>query len=276
MSGEFNVKTNTDYLVEILKKSIDECKKSDAGVTTRQAKKDENGDPIQMLQLSPEQLFNILSISLKDIVEMVGSVRSELTETINELKAEISSLRRELINVKCDLEMHQQYGNRDTLKLCNVPEPKLPPKVNEDTNQTVIDVLKKAGINVSKQDISVSHRLPSKDGVKPIICKFGLRNVRNHVIRGKKQMRESNEFKDSYPDVFMVEHLTPLRGKVAYQLRKDDTIAKSWSIDGRLKVLKVGYSDSDKPINITSLQDLTKLDWSQARIDDLIMNRLNR
>ena len=276
MSGEFNVKTNTDYLVEILKKSIDESKKSDAGVTTRQAKKDENGDPIQMLQLSPEQLFNILSISLKDIVEMVGSVRSELTETINDLKADNSSLRRELINVKCDLEMHQQYGNRDTLKLCNVPEPKLPPKVNEDTNQTVIDVLKKAGINVSKQDISVSHRLPSKDGIKPIICKFGLRNVRNHVIRGKKQMRESNEFKDSYPDVFMVEHLTPLRGKVAYQLRKDDTIAKSWSIDGRLKVLKVGYSDSDKPINITSLQDLTKLDWSQARIDDLIMNRVNR
>ena len=89
-------------------------------------------------------------------------------------------------------------------------------------------------------------------------------------------MRESNEFKESYPDVFMVEHLTPLRGKVAYQLRKDDTIAKSWSIDGRLKVLKVGYSESDKPINITSLQDLTKLDWSQDRIDDLIMNRINR
>ena len=229
-----------------------------------------------MSQLTHEQFFNILSITLKDVVELVGTVRTEFKEEIKELKQENTSLRRELINVKCDLEMHQQYGNRDILKLCNVPEPKLAPKAIEDTSQTVIDVLAKAGINVTKQDISVSHRLPSKDGVKPIICKFGLRNVRNHVIRGKKQMRESNEFKESYPEVFMVEHLTPLRGKVAYQLRKDDTIAKSWSIDGRLKVLKVGYSDSDKPINITSLQDLTKLDWSQARIDDLIMNRLNR
>lgn len=276
MSDNFNVLTNTNYLVDVLRKSIDEANKCESGVTTRKSKKDGNGDETQILQLSPEQLFNILSISLKDIVEMIGTVRTELTEEINDLKQDKASLRRELINVKMDLEMHQQYGNRDTLKLCNVPEPKLAPKVNEDTSQTVIDVLAKAGINVSKQDISVSHRLPTKDGTKPIICKFGLRNVRNHVIRGKKQMRENAEFKESYPEVFMVEHLTPLRGKVAYMLRKDDSIAKTWSIDGRLKVLKVGHSDTDKPINITSLQDLTKLDWSQDRIDDLILNRVNR
>ena len=86
-------------------------------------------------------------------------------------------------------------------------------------------------------------------------------------------MRESTEFKQSYPDAFMVEHLTPLRGKVAYLLRKDPTIAKSWSIDGRLKIFKQGFSTTDKPINITSLQDLTKLGWSQDRIDDLILKR---
>ena len=273
MSDQFDIKTNTDYLVDILRKSIDECKKSDAGVTTRQAKKDENGDPIQLLQLSPEQLFNILSISLKDVVEMVGTVRSELTETINELKVDNSSLRRELISVKCDLEMHQQYGNRDMLKICNIPEPILPPKVNEDTDQTVIDVLAKAGITITKADISVSHRLPTKEGPKPMICKFGLRNVRNRVIRSKKLMRESAAFKESYPDVFMVEQLTPLRGKAAYLLRQDENIAKSWSIDGRLKVFKKDYVETDKPINITSLQDLTKLGWSQARVDNLILKR---
>ena len=159
MSEKFNILTNTNYLVEILRKSIDEVNKCEAGVTTRKAKKDGNGEEIQMLQLSHEQFFNILSSTLKDVVEMVGTVRTELTEEINELKQDKASLRRELINVKCDLEMHQQYGNRDTLKLCNVTEPKLPPKTNEDTSQTVIEVLKKAGINVSKQDISVSHNL---------------------------------------------------------------------------------------------------------------------
>ena len=71
----------------------------------------------------------------------------------------------------------------------------------------------------------------------------------------------------------MVEHLTPLRGKAAYILHKDTTIAKSWSIDGRLKVFKTGYKENDKPITINSLQDLTKLGWSQDRIDDLILRK---
>ena len=86
-------------------------------------------------------------------------------------------------------------------------------------------------------------------------------------------MRESTTFKQSYPDAFMVEHLTPARGAAAYHIRQDTSIAKSWSIDGRLKVFKTGYSDSDKPITINSLQDLTKLGWSQDRIDDLISNK---
>ena len=86
-------------------------------------------------------------------------------------------------------------------------------------------------------------------------------------------MRESTTFKQSYPDAFMVEHLTPARGAAAYHIRQDTSIAKSWSIDGRLKVFKTGYSDSDKPITINSLQDLTKLGWSQDRIHDLSLNK---
>ena len=46
-------------------------------------------------------------------------------------------------------------------------------------------------------------------------------------------MRESTTFKQSYPDAFMVEHLTPASGKSAYHIRQDTSIAKSWSIDGR-------------------------------------------
>ena len=84
---------------------------------------------------------------------------------------------------------------------------------------------------------------------------------------------KSTTFKENNPDGFMVEHLTPLRGKVAYLLRKDSNIAKSWSIDGRLKVFKTGYTQSDKPVNISSLNDLTQLGWSQDRIDNLILKK---
>ena len=135
----------------------------------------------------------------------------------------------------------------------------------------------KAGIDITNKDISVCHRLPTRDsaGNKPkaIIIKFTRRDVRNHVIRQKKEMRENDAFKASYPEAFMVEHLTPLRGKAAYLIRNDTNIAKSWSIDGRLKIFKQGYTETDKPININSLQDLTQLGWSQDRIDDLMLKK---
>ena len=69
-----------------------------------------------------------------------------------------------LINTKCDLEMTQQYGNRDTLKLCNIPEPSLPARAKENTEDTIVTALGKAGITITKEDISVSHRLPARNG----------------------------------------------------------------------------------------------------------------
>ena len=118
------------------------------------------------------------------------------------------------------------------------PQSNIRTREKEDTNGTIEKILGEAGITITKEDISMSHRLPNENGIKPLICKFGCRDVRNCVIRCKRQMRESTTFKDSNPDGFMVEHLNPLRGKVAFLLRKDSNIAKAWSIDGRLKVFK--------------------------------------
>ena len=88
-------------------------------------------------------------------------------------------------------------------------------------------------------------------------------------MRQKKIMRENQTFKAAYPDVFMVEHLTPMRSKVAYKLRHDSNIEKCWTIDGKIKVVKHGAASTDYPITIDSLADLAKLDWSQEEIEEL-------
>ena len=69
----------------------------------------------------------------------------------------------------------------------------------------------------------------------------------------KKDFRDNEVLKGDYPDAFIVEHLTPLRAKVAYQLQQDDTIERVWTIDGRIKVVKKGAPTNDKPITIDSL-----------------------
>ena len=77
-------------------------------------------------------------------------------------------------------------------------------------------------------------------------------------------------FKREYLDAFIVEHLTPLRSKVAYMLRNDDSIAKTWTIDGRIKVIKSNALPSDKPITIDSLEQLTRIGWTTKQIENLI------
>ena len=141
-------------------------------------------------------------------------------------------------------------------------------------------VLSAADIPITDEDISITHRLPSKiqqrDGKpKSILLKTGRRDVRNKIMRQKKAMRENNEFQRKYPGAFIVEHLTPLRSKVAYNLRKDDAIQKCWTIDGRIKVVKVGADSKAAPITIDSLANLTKIGWSQEKVDNLILEELN-
>ena len=93
-------------------------------------------------------------------------------------------------------------------------------------------------------------------------------------MRMKRDMRENQDFKSTYPNVFMVEHLTPMRSKVAYKLRHDTSIEKCWTIDGKIKVVKVGASSQDKPITIDSLADLKDLGWHQNEIDELALSEL--
>ena len=90
-------------------------------------------------------------------------------------------------------------------------------------------------------------------------------------MRHKKVMRENATFKTEYPNAFIVEQLTPLRSKVAYKLRNDATIEKCWTIDGRIKVKKVGAESKSAPTTIDSLAQLTKIGWTQEMVDNLIL-----
>ena len=214
----------------------------------------------------------IKQISKKDVDE-----KAELKVELKKRDDEIANLKKVVINKSFEVEKLQQYINRDVVKICGVKEPVgLGPNEFEDTNDTVKTVLGAANIPITDQDISISHRLPTREqqrNGKPssLLLKTSRRDVRNRIIRHKRDMRENQEFKTNYPDVFIVEHLTPLRSKVAYQLRNDETIEKCWTIDGRIKVKKVGADSNSAPITIDSLANLTKAGWSQQKVDDLIL-----
>ena len=93
-------------------------------------------------------------------------------------------------------------------------------------------------------------------------------------MKMKKDLRLDQALNEEYPDAFIVEHLTPLRSKVCYLLRQDENIEKSWTIDGRIKVIKKGATAEDKPITIDNLNQLTKLGgtWTKEAIEKLVFD----
>ena len=225
----------------------------------------------------------LLTKTFAEFVGFINGVQTESKDEIKSLKGELKDLKQHVITGRLEHEKSQQYMNRDVIKFCGIKEPKLGPKEREDTNKTLKEVLLAADITLTDEDISVSHRLPTKEATrngkpKTMLLKTSRRDVRNKIIRKKKSMRENEEFKTAYPDVFMVEHLTPMRSKVAYKLRHDEKVEKTWTIDGRIKVVLKDAAPNSTPITIDSLAQLTTLPllaplgWTDKMLEDLVLD----
>ena len=87
----------------------------------------------------------------------------------------------------------------------------------------------------------------------------------------KKKQNDNAEFRKNYPKAFIVEDVSKTRQNIMFKLRKDDSYAHVWSIQGKIKLLKKGYTDTDTPITITTPYDLKKLGWSPKEIEDTIL-----
>ena len=147
----------------------------------------------------------------------------------------------------------------------------------EDVSQSVVEYFKDANIPMDKEQIKSAVR-PMKGSTKGphIYCTFFRGSDKVNVLRKKKtNMRENPDFQRKRPNSFITEDLTPLRQLIAFKLRKDTVrIAKSWSMDGKIKCLKVGHTDDDFPITIETPYDLEKTGWSKQEIDYFIQHNL--
>ena len=74
-------------------------------------------------------------------------------------------------------DSNEQYRRQDNVRIIEVKK-----EVDEDGYQKVADVVMKVGLQFSKTDISICHRVPSrnlKDGGRPIIVKFVRRQTKS-------------------------------------------------------------------------------------------------
>ena len=219
-------------------------------------------------------MLNHLNNEIQEVKAENTTLKTEINtvkEDALKQREENITLKKALINTCFNLERHQQFQNRDTFKICGIEEPTLQPGEFENTAKTVIKALETANVPLTEQEISASYRVPTgrdgtRSGPKNIMVKCNLHNTKDRVMRNKKVLRVNAAFKTNYPNAFIVEQLTPLRSKVAYMLRNDENVEKTWTINGKIKVILVGTEGNAKPKTIDSLSQLKQvMSWSDEK-----------
>ena len=212
-------------------------------------------------------LAAIQPIIIQSVTQAVAAAMKVAMEQFqpNRSTASCSSpgiLHPEVQTNRFEVDRLEQYSRRDSFKVFGVPES----GPQEDTSQMVVDLAKEIGVELRRDDISVSHRVyVSKKSSKPrpIIAKMVRREKKVEVMKAKKRLRELNDRKD----IFIVEDLTQLRVKLVRELRKEPRVEKVWTIDGKVFCL---VKDGAKRVKqmIDSPDDLHKIGWSEERMKE--------
>ena len=132
--------------LEPLRRSIDEVKKSIATA---------NSNYYQLqTKISPYEK------GMTELVNEIKSLRGKLLDTTNQLKA-----------LKESFNELEQYSRRDCMEIRGIPD--ISSDTREDTNEIVVELGRKIGVDLKKEDTSTSYRLPSKrkaNGERCITC----------------------------------------------------------------------------------------------------------
>ena len=138
----------------------------------------------------------VMTNNNKEVIGMLNGLRYNMDQLkatydlkLQEKDTVIERLNERIVKLSLALEKSQQYNNRDSFKICGIREPTgLGPNEREDTEKTVTTFFEKARIPVPKEELSITHRLPSRDTTrsKPLLVKLKSRILRNQVMRKKK------------------------------------------------------------------------------------------
>ena len=191
------------------------------------------------------------------VTEALADKLAEMQCTVDNLKVENTMLKAQVneITARCNtLEYKQddleQYGRRHSLRLhTNVPE-----DADEDTDQLVIGAVEAAGVTLTLDDISRSHRVGKKNTNKPraIIFRMISYRKRREVYTSRKRLPD---------DHFLTEDLTARRAHLLYLcrgLKRAGLLRFVWTSDGRILVKEAG--DSAHTYHIESESDLRRFE----------------
>ena len=215
-----------------------------------------------------EKFQEVLVSSVSDLKKEFTEILNEQSTEIRELKSNVNFLQKRIVVLEERIEDNDAYERRDTLI---VSGNKVPVKQStEDTTAIACSVIQRnLNVIVDPNEISVSHRLPTKKTDRaPIIIKFCRRNIKSDVLMSARKKKPEN--------LFINECLTPTQQTISWVLRqakKDcpDIVSGSTTFDGKNYV----WVKAPNP-NAPGAKDTRLLISTRARLEEFCSRTLKK
>ena len=114
------------------------------------------------------------------------------------------------VDARFEADVIEQYGRRDNIRIVGLEDG----GNTEDPYQEVVKVAQYCGVKLQKEDISICHRLPSRNGKRTLIARFVRREKKIEMMRNKKKLKEHGK------QIYLNDDITPLRSRILFSLQR--------------------------------------------------------
>ena len=206
--------------------------------------------------LSPE----LSSLAQAIVKAVIAATDAKIEEERRRHEEEEARLKKIIQKIADRNEHLESYGRRNSFVISGSAIPKS--ATNEDCYDVAMSLISnQTGINISRSDIDVCHRLPIRSAEddrkkKPIIVKMVRREIKHRILQAARIKKPSN--------IYFNDSLTKTRSKIRYVLSKakkdyPGKIASIKTDDGRVKVFTPPLQTGG-PYNRTEISTKKQLD----------------
>lgn len=158
-----------------------------------------------------------------------ADLKSKIDHMETKLDQHVEKTQKELENNKAmakeaikKANYNEQYSRKNNIKILNVPEKK--DETEEVLTLSVQDILKKHEVSLSKDQILAIHRIPGRNGTKPVLLKLKNNNAKIKIMRIRKVMKEDGHR--------LIDDVTQLNHGLLNRLSLHPDIKTSWFFNG--------------------------------------------
>jgi arginyl-tRNA synthetase len=167
-------------------------------------------------------------ITMNERMNVLSERLDMCMKELNERKSSVNS-RKELEQIKIELNRQAQYTRKDNLRMFGVKE-----KDDEDCKKVVCTVINKSlDVNIVPSDIAVAHRLPKsgKQKHRPIIVRLKDHSLRWDILKVRKKLKGTG--------ISIAEDITRENFKLMMEAQVSDCFTSVWFTNGKVKAVDV-------------------------------------